>query len=214
MKRFTRMTALLLMLIVSISGMAQEKIRVACVGNSITYGSGIKNRSVDSYPAQLQRLLGDEYEVVNFGIGGRTGLTKGDRPYVKEKIYKEALNFNPHCVIIKFGTNDTKPQNWVHKDEFAGDIEALGKSFENLPTNPEIYLCYPAKAYKEQWGIRDSVIVNEVIPIIKKVAKKNKWKTIDLHKATDKMGEHFPDAIHPDPIAAGVMAKKIYKKIK
>ena len=73
-----------ILLIATICLNAQEKIRVACVGNSITYGSGIKNRDKDSYPAQLQRLLGDEYEVVNFGRGGRTGLSKGDRPYIKE----------------------------------------------------------------------------------------------------------------------------------
>lgn len=193
---------------------AQEKIRVACVGNSITYGSGIKNRDKDSYPAQLQALLGDEYEVVNFGRGGRTGLSNGDRPYIKEPEYKAALEFQPHIVVIKFGTNDTKPQNWVYRHDFEGDIETMAKSFENLPSNPKIYLCLPAMAYEIKWGIRNSVIEDEVIPKIKKVAKKNGWKTINLHKATAKMPEHFPDAIHPDPYAAGIMAKKIYKAIK
>lgn len=203
-----------ILLIATICLNAQEKIRVACVGNSITYGSGIKDRDRDSYPAQLQRLLGDEYEVVNFGRGGRTGLSKGDRPYIKEPEYKAALEFQPHIVVIKFGTNDTKPQNWVHKDEFASDMEAMGKSFEALDSKPEVILCYPATAYKIQWGINDSLIVSDVIPIIKKVAKKNKWKAINLHKATAKMPEHFPDAIHPDPYAAGVIAKKVYKAIK
>lgn len=209
-----RIFTLLLSLTILICANAQEKIRVACVGNSITYGSGIKNRDKDSYPAQLQQLLGDEYEVVNFGRGGRTGLTHGDRPYIKEPEYKAALEFMPHIVVIKFGTNDTKPQNWVYRHDFEGDIEAMAKSFENLPTNPEIYLCYPAVAYEVKWGIRNSVIEDEVIPKIKKVAKKNGWKTINLHKATAKMVEHFPDAIHPDPVAAGIMAKKVYKAIK
>ena len=80
-----------ILLIATICLNAQEKIRVACVGNSITYGSGIKNRDKDSYPAQLQALLGDEYEVVNFGRGGRTGLSNGDRPYIKEPEYKAVL---------------------------------------------------------------------------------------------------------------------------
>ena len=209
-----KILSLLLLLATLTFAEAQEKIRVACVGNSITYGSGIKNRDKDSYPAQLQALLGDEYEVVNFGRGGRTGLSNGDRPYIKEPEYKAALEFQPHIVVIKFGTNDTKPQNLVYRHDFEGDIEAMAKSFESLPSKPEIYLCYPAMAYKVQWGIRNSVIEDEVIPKIKKVAKKNGWKTINLHKATAKMPEHFPDAIHPDPYAAGVMAKKVYKAIK
>lgn len=32
-------------------------VRVACVGNSITYGTGIQDRARDSYPAQQQRML-------------------------------------------------------------------------------------------------------------------------------------------------------------
>ncbi|OYP74897.1 hypothetical protein CIK94_07310 [Prevotella sp. P4-51] len=36
-------------------------VRVACVGNSITYGTGIQDRARDSYPAQLERMLGPGY---------------------------------------------------------------------------------------------------------------------------------------------------------
>ena len=42
------------------AGCYSETIRVACVGDSITYGSGIKFRSRDSYPAQLGRMLGEK----------------------------------------------------------------------------------------------------------------------------------------------------------
>ena len=41
-----------------LSAVAQEPVKVACIGNSITYGSGIDNREQNSYPAQLQRMLG------------------------------------------------------------------------------------------------------------------------------------------------------------
>ena len=32
-------------------------IKVACIGNSITYGANIPNRNKNSYPAQLQAYL-------------------------------------------------------------------------------------------------------------------------------------------------------------
>jgi len=51
---------------------AAAKIKVACVGDSITFGSGIADRDNASYPAQLQKLLGDGFEVKNFGVSGRT----------------------------------------------------------------------------------------------------------------------------------------------
>ena len=93
----------------------KDAVRVACVGNSITYGAGIKNRSHDSYPSVLGRLLGDKYWVKNFGVSARTMLNKGDRPYMKEQAYQQALAFNPNIVVIKLGTNDSKSFNWVHK---------------------------------------------------------------------------------------------------
>jgi len=85
---------------------AEDVIRIACVGDSITYGAGIKGRVTKSYPAQLQELLGATYNVGNFGVSGRTLLKKGDKPYWENKAYKNALDFKPDIVIIKLGTND------------------------------------------------------------------------------------------------------------
>ena len=86
----------------------KDAVRVACIGNSITFGAGIKNRSRDSYPSVLARMLGDNYWVKNFGVSARTMLNKGDHPYMNEPAYKNALAFNPNIVVIKLGTNDSK----------------------------------------------------------------------------------------------------------
>ncbi len=136
------------------AGRADDKIRVACVGDSITYGAGIKDREHNSYPAQLQKLLGDGYEVRNFGVNGRTLLSKGDLPYVKERTYQDALAFKPNIVVIKLGSNDSKPQNWKHADEFEADYKKLVESFRDLPTKPKVYLCTPVPAYPEAFGRR------------------------------------------------------------
>ena len=88
-----------------------QKIKVACVGNSITYGAGIVNREKNSYPAQLQVYLGDKYEVRNFGSNGATAFHEGDYPYVQTEAYKQAIAYSPDIVFIKLGTNDSKPQN-------------------------------------------------------------------------------------------------------
>lgn len=193
---------------------ANDTIKVACIGNSITYGSGIKIRSTDSYPAVLGKLLGEKYMVINFGLGGRTLLNKGDRPYMKEKTYQQSLEFLPNIVIIKLGTNDTKPQNWKYESEFKQDLTTMVNSYKQLPSKPKIYLCYPAKAYFADWGINDTTIINGVIPYVKAVAKKTKSMIIDLHKATSDMPENFPDKIHPNEAGARIMAEVIYRKIK
>lgn len=46
------------------------KIKVACVGDSITFGAGISDRANNSYPSLLQNTLGDDYQVDNFGFNG------------------------------------------------------------------------------------------------------------------------------------------------
>ena len=202
------------LLVFSVSTFAQEKkIKVACIGNSITFGAGIKDRKKDSYPVVLGQLLGEGYEVRNFGISGRTMMNKGDRPYMKENIYQEALAYQPDIVVIKLGTNDTKPQNWVHGKEYPKDLQYMLKELRKLPSKPKIYLCYPAKAYRSDWGINDSIIVNGVIPYIDRIAKKNKSGVIDLHTATDGMEQNFPDRIHPNEEGARVIAETVYKAI-
>jgi lysophospholipase L1-like esterase len=203
-----------LFLLVVIGLQAADTIRVACIGNSITYGSGIKNRATESYPAVLGQLLGAQYEVKNFGLSGRTLLSKGDRPYTKEKTYEEALLYFPNIVIIKLGTNDTKPQNWQYSSEFRQDLINMVLTFKGLPSKPTIFLCYPAKAYAVTWGINDSIIVHGVMPNIKDVAKLYKLKIIDLHKATSDMPELFPDKIHPNAAGARIMATVVYKAVR
>lgn len=107
-----------------------QKIKVACVGNSVTYGAGIDNREMDCYPAQLQRLLGDTYEVENFGHSGATLLNKGYRPYTQQEAYQNALRFAGDKVIIHLGLNDTDPRAWPnYRDDFVKDYLSLIESF-------------------------------------------------------------------------------------
>lgn len=206
-------TSLLLICSFQLAFSVDTPIRVACVGNSITYGAGISNRDRDSYPSILEQMLGEEYEVRNFGHSARTLLNKGDHPYMQENTYTKALDYQPNIVILKLGTNDSKPQNWKYKSEFTRDLERMINDFRKLPSKPTIYLCYPAKVYKVQWGINDSVIVKGVIPYIDRVARKMGTKIIDLHSATDQMEENFPDKVHPNKQGAIVIAQTVYKAI-
>ena len=195
----------LLMLAVSTT-FAQKKIKIACVGNSITYGHGISDREHDTYPAVLGRLLGDKYEVGNFGISGRTLMNKGDSPYMNEQIYKDALQFEPDIVTIKLGTNDSKPQNWKYNSTFKDDLKTLVRSFQTLPSSPKVYLCLPIPATAPAWNISDSVIVNGVIPYIKEVADEMNLEVLDLYTAFTPYVHLLPDSVHPNEDGAAVIA--------
>ncbi len=188
-------------------------VKVACIGNSITYGSGIADRPRDSYPSQLGRMLGDQWIVRNFGVGGRTMLKKGDFPFWNEEAWTQAKDFLPDVVIIKLGTNDTKPQNWKYSGEFLSDYRAMVKELKALASHPIIYLCKPVPVYASRWGINDSIVVYGVIPAVEKLAKEENLQIIDLFTALSGKANLFPDQIHPNAEGAGLMARTIYKEI-
>ncbi|MEH2797809.1 acetylxylan esterase AxeA1 [Segatella copri] len=196
-------------------GPKEDAVRVACIGNSITDGFGIGMAPVKGYPAVLQKKLGDGYQVKNFGVSARTMMNKGDLPYMNELAWRDAQAFNPNIVIIKLGTNDSKTHNWAHgADEYRQSMQAMIDTLKALPSKPKIYLCSPIPAFKDSWTISDSVIVNGEMPIIKKLAKKNKCQFIDLHTSYTYGDMMLKDGIHPNAKGAAKMADIIFDAIE
>jgi acetyl esterase/lipase len=192
----------------------RDAVRVACIGNSITDGHGIDMSGSRGYPAQLQRLLGENYVVKNYGRSARTMLEKGDNPYMKERAWRDALAFKPNVVVIKLGTNDSKPANWQYGAEFEQDLRTMLKALKDA-SNPRVILCTPVPAYKASWTISDSVIVSEIIPIINKVAKKERLEVIDLHTLfQNNDGKQMQsDGIHPTEQGDAQMARAVFDAI-
>lgn len=198
----------------SIPSPQKNAVRIACIGNSITDGSGIFMRDLFGYPAQLQKKLGNGYIVKNFGVGRRTMLNKGDYPYMSEQAWKDALGFNPNIVIVKLGTNDSKSKNWAYGKDFGKDMQQMIDSLKELPSHPRIFLATPITAYSHLGSINDSIIVNAISPVVKKLAKKNKCQFIDLHtlyQPTEGMIQK--DGIHPTISGAGYLADIICQYI-
>ena len=191
-----------------------EYIKIAAVGDSITFGKSISNRLNNSYPVQLEQLLGFPWEVKNFGVSGATLLQSGNLPYRSTLQLKLALDFQPDVVIIALGTNDSKPVNWKNKDYFVRDYVNLINSFERLDSKPQIYICYPVPAYSDKFGINDVVIRDEIIPYINSIAEISGVEVIDLYSALLDKVELFPDTIHPDRSGAGLIAETIYSFLK
>jgi acyl-CoA thioesterase-1 len=198
-----------LLVLPALSHADEAKTHVACVGDSITAGVGTKDTKTDSYPAQLGKLLGEKYEIGNFGVSGATLLNHGDRPYQKQGRFKNALEFKPDIVVIMLGTNDTKPQNWKLKDEFVADYKNLIDQFKELPTHPRIFVCLPPPVPgKGNYGINQAGI-DEEIPMIKQIAQDEHAQVIDVYDALKDKPELLPDRVHPNTEGAGVLAATV-----
>jgi len=187
--------------------------RVACIGNSVTYGFGLHDRENECYPSQLQKILGANFVVENFGVNGTTLLSKGHRPYIQSEAYHKALEFKPDIMVIDLGLNDTDPRNWpFYRDEFTKDYLDLINSFRSAEGNgPKVYLCRMTPIFHShprfKSGTRDWFWqIQEAIGI---VAKSSGAHLIDLHTPLYSRPDLFADALHPDTEGAGIIAKTI-----
>lgn len=189
-----------------------SKIRIACVGDSITQGVGAKGQ--DSYPAQLQVLLGDSYEVKNFGNSGSTMLRSGDKPYCLQGQYQAMLEMKADFYVIKLGTNDTKPHNWVKRADFKPSAHALIDSIREANPRATVFVCLPVPAFPDNFGITDEVIRNGVIPELKQVAIEKKTHVIDLYAALTGKSEMVPDRVHPNGAGYALISAAVAKAIR
>jgi lysophospholipase L1-like esterase/dienelactone hydrolase len=194
---------------------AQNKtFKIACIGASITYGATIPDREQNSYPAQLQKMLGSSYEVSNYGVSGTTMLKKGNLPYWNTKQYQTALASQPDVVFIDLGGNDSKAINRKFYDEFEQDCHDLVQSFRQLPSHPRVVLMSAMPSWvTDTTGIWDPVIVKKINPRIQNVAYKDNVEIIDMHAPFADQEANTPDKIHPNKAGATVMAKLIYENV-
>jgi lysophospholipase L1-like esterase len=187
-------------------------IRVACLGDSITEAASLGDQT---YPAQLGRLLGPGYDVRNFGKSGTTLLDAGDKPYRQQEVLAAALEFRPQVVVIALGTNDSKPQNWRFRDQFARDYASLIAQFRALPSSPRIYVCQPMPAWPPSgWAISPEVIEQDLRPLLAEIARKEQAGLIDMFTAMRGHHEFAPDHVHPDGRGAAILAQTVAEALQ
>ena len=199
----------------------EGQIKVACIGDSITYGHGIKNWVKNNYPAKLQEILGDEYHVENFGHSGRTLSSNGDKPYTESEQYELSLEYDADIVIIMLGTNDSKPENWTNGLAFIKEYEKLINAYKKNNPDVRIILCTPAKAFfskgktegETNFDIQPKV-VETIKNEIRSFALLNDYELVDIYSVTEYHEEWFKDNVHPNADGARAIAEAIAKKIK
>ena len=192
---------------------AQEPIKVAFVGNSITQGPGREHPG--SFPLLVGSMLGDAYQVKNFGVSGRTLLKKGDFPYWNEPQFEEVKAFRPDVVVIKLGTNDSKPQNWQYKADFVQDYLDLIREFRmHMPKDGKVYIVLPVPVTRVNFGITPDVMNNEQRLMLFEIIQKSGAEVIDLYTPLMDKSELLPDGVHPNAEGLKIMAGVISRRIR
>lgn len=189
---------------------------IACVGDSITFGTGvIFNRRRDAWPYLLNRLLGEEYHVVNYGISGASVQKESDQPY-RPDFMKDVEDMKTETVLLMLGSNDSKACNW-NPERFE---RAYAETMERFMANTEkMYVMIPPRAFtvgfrkKVKFGIRNEVVRDEVCPIVLRQAKAHNIPVIDLYRLTEHHPEYFEDGVHPNRLGNKVIAEYVFSQV-
>lgn len=202
------------------SGMAntteagEGQIKIACAGDSTTYGHGISNWPRNNYPTVLQGLLGEGYHVNNYGVSSFAVQEDADRSYRTLPHYQESLEYDADYVVFMMGSNDSKPENWKGADAFREDLLTLLDSYGNA----EIILCTLPSAFfleGQTEGVTNHdiqpLIVDEIARITREVAAERGYTLIDIHALTAGHPEWFAkDGVHPSNAGAAAIAREVY----
>lgn len=198
----------------------ENKKRVACVGDSVTYGCTLPLFFRSRYPARLQRMLGEEYQVGVFAVNDRTLQDSGNKPFRREIAFRQSKAFDPDIVVILLGTNDSKDNNWRSADQMEQEYLRLIEEYRALSSDPRVLLCTPPCAFKPInrffYITNDAVLdrIPEIAAIAKDAAEKAQVDVVDLFTSTSGHREFFsPDGLHPSAKGAEAIASAVFRAI-
>ena len=200
-------------------GPQEGQIKVACIGDSITYGHGVTNWETENYPTVLQTLLGEEYYVANYGFIGACVNPDGDKPYADLSVYQQSLDLDADIVVFMLGTNDSKEENWTDADTFVKAHKALLDTYFADGRQPKVYVGLCAESYDiknptMEYGIQPE-IVDQIVIALQDAYAEEDVEIIDIHSLTTAHPEWFAeDGVHPNTEGAKAIAETVADAIK
>ncbi len=206
-----------------------ERVKVACIGDSITYGYGLADRDHESYPAQLQKLLDAQepgrYEVRNFGNSGRgiyLDSMRGDekRGYRWMAEHKAALDWKPDIVICNLGINDCgeyikEYTGGRKRGQFVDDYAALLGDYRDANPQAKFFMWTKLSPLAEGQKFYRSPEPFLMQTDLEVVASRLGATGIDMQEPLrEKMDEILArDKIHPNAEGARLIAEATFKAL-
>ena len=187
-------------------------IKVATIGDSLTYGYGLDNRMQDAYPSILLEKLGSHYRVSNFGLSGRSLLSTTEYPYLQEKNALLSLESEADIVIIMIGSNDSRPTFW-NRNQFVKEYRELVDLYVSMTSQPDVLLVVPPYIPTSRFGLNNDVVRDDLQEIIPQIATEYHLPFVNLYPVTEGHLEYYSDGLHLTPLGNRVIAEAIYSAL-
>ena len=186
---------------ITISGETREKVKVACIGDSLTYGHVWQS---EAYPVFLQENLGeDRFTVRNFGINGVSITGYGgswDNPnqrYILKQEFKDSKAFEPDVIVMCLGTNDGT--NWAKAEAtFVNYYHTLIDAYiEALPDAQWVFMVSPPCKEPNAYNINNEAMREHVNPVQRAIAEEYGFELVDLRKEFEEHEGGFDGFLRP-----------------
>ena len=192
--------------------LGQGVIKIAAVGDSLTYGYGLENRHQDAYPSILLELLGSNYQVANYGMSGRSLLSTSDYPYLNEKNAQQSLESDADIVIIMIGSNDSRAAYW-NKEQFIKEYRAFAEAYLQMASQPEVFLVAPPHVPTSRFGLNNDIVRDELQAIVAETASDLGVHFVNLYPITEGKMDYYSDGLHLTPLGNQVIAQEIFSAL-
>jgi len=221
--------SLLCTALAAVSCLGADRVKVACIGDSITYGYGLADREHEAYPAQLQKLLDEKepgkYEVRNFGNSGRgiyldsmRGSEKRGFRWMAE--HKAALAWKPDVVICNLGINDNgeyikEYTGGRKRGQFESDYLALLGDYRKANSKAMLFIWTKLSPLAEGQKFYRSPEPFLMQRDLEEVAERMGAMGIDMQEPLrERMDEIFAfDKIHPNAEGARIIAEATFNAL-
>lgn len=190
----------------------EDQIKVACVGDSITYGHGITPWYKNNYPKLLGELLGDGYVVNNYGHHGATLQSTGDQPYISYKDYENSIEFEADILVFMLGSNDAKAENWIDESSFKAEYLTRLKEYREGNSDIRIILCTPPTSYRK--NSENPARVEIIAKVVREIAEEENLQLLDVKELTEGREDlYLDDGVHLNNEGAILLAEWVYSAI-
>lgn len=209
-----RCAVFLLVPLMAAAAHSQTPLRVACVGDSITYGDTIEERATQSYPAVLERLAQGRLEVGNFGVNGATAISTFFRTWSDTLACRRALNFRPDVAVVMLGLNDLLGFR-DRLDDYPAALRDVVARFQALPSKPRLFLCTLTPIAPPESAQEVNRLIRETMnPAIRAVAAETGAAVIDVSAVFPNRMDLLPDGLHPTAAGAEIIARAVWAALE